>query len=71
MGVLQEKQDQFIKALNEALPIGVHCQAVLSQHMPNVVNILIGYKGMVVQAFGLIEDAGVVHWFENTIGRLY
>lgn len=72
MNKLQEKQEAFLTALNEALPRGVHAQYRPSRDMPNVLNVLIGSGNMLIQLFGLVQDKdGEVYWFENYTGGLY
>lgn len=72
MTKLQEKQQEFLNALNEALPRGVFAQYRPSQSMPNVLNVLIGSGNMIIQMLGLIEDPdGSVWWFDNFTGGLY
>lgn len=72
MNKLQEKQEAFLTALNEALPRGVYAQYRPSKEMPNVLNVLIGSGNMLMQLFGLVQDKdGEVYWFENYTGGLY
>jgi hypothetical protein len=72
MTKLQEKQEAFLDALNEALLRGVHAQYRPSKDMPNVLNVLIGSGNMIIQKFGIVQDRdGEVYWFENYTGGLY
>lgn len=72
MTKLQEKQQAFLDALNEALPRGVFAQYRPSQSMPNVLNVLIGSGNMIIQMYGLIQDLdGSVWYFDNFTGGLY
>lgn len=72
MTKLQEKQEAFLNALNEALPRGIHAQYRPSKDMPNVLNVLIGSGNMLIQMLGLVQDQdGEVYWFENYTGGLY
>lgn len=72
MTKLQEKQEAFLNALNEALPRGVHAEYRPSQKMPNVLNVLIGSGNMLIQLFGLVHgEDGEVYYFENITGGLY
>lgn len=72
MTKLQEKQEAFLDALNEALPRGVRAEYRPSEGMSNVLNVLIGSGSMLIQMFGLISDPDDTVWyFENSTGRFY
>jgi len=75
MNKLQEKQQEFINALNEALPRGIHAQCRPSQSippMPNVLNVMIIGGTMGLELFGLtLDTSGEVWYFENLTGRFY
>lgn len=71
MPIPQDKVDEFIKQLNLRLPFKVSAHARPSEQMPNVTNVLIVQEHQIVEAYGLSETNGVVHWFENSMGRFY
>jgi hypothetical protein len=72
MSKLQEKKQEFLDALHDALPRNVNAQYKESQTMKNVLNVVIHSGNNILELYGLIEDPdGSIHWFKNSSGGWY
>jgi hypothetical protein len=72
MAKLQEKQNEFLLALNDRLPRGVVAHCSPSKNWPeHTVNIILSMSGNLVGLFVLEQGEFEVNWWVNNSGGLY
>jgi predicted Zn-dependent protease len=68
---LQEKKQEFLAALNDALPRNIQAAYKEGQSMKDVLNVIIHSNGHILELYGLTETNNEVWWCKNTTGGFY